>query len=651
MKCPFGYLLLLYVCLSCGSATAQTEGYRDSLYHHLLTSRDDSNKAISYLHYGGLFETSNPDSALYYYNKSWTLADSLGYKEAMAMNISYQIVVMNNRGQFREALAKCEEAVKIYTALKGKRNLSIAYNNLGNEYQYLGDFRQAVKNYLVATGLAEEVRDSSLILLLTNNVASVFVTLKEPAKGQLYATAAHNIATALRDTFGMASSLVNLATSEIALQQYARAKEHLNRVRRFGEYLDDYSLLLDAHINTGSVYNFLNDHDQAAEEFRRTVSIATSHENPAYELAGWQGLMDTYLATRQWDSADRAASKAIALAVATGSRSELNELYEKASHVKEGMRDLAGALELRKQYELLNDTLLNEKIRNNINELEVQYQTARKDQNIAEQNLALERNKVSMQKKNALLAWSLGGVAILLLVFIFSYRFYRQRQRLNRQTILALQKEQEVVRLRAMIEGQDAERQRISREMHDDVGSGLTSILYLSDNLLTRGASETTVIAPKISRTANTLVEKMNEIIWSLNKEFDTIEDLVIFIRHSISELLDDRDMEYAFEVPDEVPERALTGEQRRNIYLVVKESVHNAIKHAGASLITIRFAFDDRFRVTIHDNGRGIGAGECRQFGNGLKNMQHRMEAIGGEFHISADGGTRVDLCLPMDL
>lgn len=641
-------LFLVLYGLYAGEAIGQSTAYKDSLYRVLQTAIEDSNKVISYLKYGELFETSDPDSALYYYQKSWELGKALNYKRGMGMNISYQIVILNNRGKFREALALCEQAVEMYKELKSERDIAIAYNNLGNEYQYLGELRLAVKNYLLATDIVEKLKDSTLVQLFMNNVSSIFSTLKEYDRGHQYASASYNIAVQLRDTFGMASSLVNLASNEIAQGLYKEAMAHFTQVINFGEYLDDYTLALDGYTNIGTIYNKLKQYPKAMEQFRLALELARRHKNPGYELVTWQGFVDTYLALGQMKNADMAVSRAIALAIETGSRNELNDLYLKAAIVKEKSGDLASALDYRKRFELLNDTLLNEKIRNNINELEVQYQTAKKDQSIAEQKLVLERNKVSIEHKNVLLAWTLSGLAILLLLTLASYWFYRQRQRLNMQTILALQKEQEVVRLKAMLEGQDAERQRISKEMHDDVGSGLTSILYMSENLMSREPAEIGGIAPKISRTANSLVEKMNEIIWSLNKEYNTIEDLVVYIRHSISELLEYRDMDYAFEVPDEIPQVAISGEQRRNIYLVVKESVHNAIKHSSASLITITFDFTDQFSITIHDNGKGIAMDKIRQFGNGLKNMKQRMETIGGRFCITPENGTTVHVSLP---
>lgn len=640
---------LVAFCCMLSEAVQSQQAYYDSLRNLLVNNPEDSQKAITYLHYGGQFEVSNPDSAQYYYTKSWQLAERLNYKRAMGMNISYQIFLLNNRGKFREALALCERAVEIYKELNLDRDVAIAINNLGNEHQYLGELRPAIENYLQATAIAEKLKDSQLIRMFTNNVSSVFMTLKEYKKGLQYASSSYNVAVKMKDTFAMASTLVNLATAEAAEGQIPLAMKHLQDVIVFSEVVDDYTLALDGYTNMGTLYNNLGNYNEAINLFQKALQLAEKYQNPAYELVALQGLTDTYLSLKNYKEADKLAARAIKVAVETSSRNELNDLYMKAAEAKEGRRDLESALAFRKKFENLRDTLLNEQIRNNISALEVQYQSAKKDQSISEQNLALERNKVAIQRKNVQLAWSLGGVLLLLVVFLSLYRFYRQRQKLNEQRIISLQKEQEVIRLKAMIEGQDAERQRISKEMHDDVGSGLTSILYMSQNLVSGAATEQAAIAPKITRTANTLVEKMNEIIWSLNKQYDSIEDLVIYIRHSISELLDDRDMNYEFNVPDVIPERIITGEQRRNMYLVVKEAVHNAIKHSGASLITISFEFGENFVATVHDNGKGIDLEALRRFGNGLNNMKQRMTTIHGDFEITHDNGTTVKASIPL--
>lgn len=92
-----------------------------------------------------------------------------------------------------------------------------------------------------------------------------------------------------------------------------------------------------------------------------------------------------------------------------------------------------------------------------------------------------------------------------------------------------------------------------------------------------------------------------------------------------------------------------LTGEQRRNIYLVIKEALHNIVKHAAATEVCISFQLNNQLSVSIHDNGKGIDTAALRRFANGIKNMEQRMESIGGTFEIINNDGTTIRLQCPV--
>ena len=299
----------------------------------------------------------------------------------------------------------------------------------------------------------------------------------------------------------------------------------------------------------------------------------------------------------------------------------------------------------------LNDSLLNERTRNHVLDLEVNYQTARKDKMLAEQSLSLERSEDMLRRRNAWLLAAGGGMAIVLLALALSW----QRQRM--------------LRLRAVMEGQDQERQRIAKEIHDDIGTGLTSILYLSEGMeeatsykqqATRAKTEDEQAAAKIGHTARELIDKMDEIVWSMNKDYDTLDDLLAFLRHHIVEWMDVPGIDTHIDLPDQVPAMTITGEQRRNVYLVVKEALHNVIKHAAATSVHIGVTVDRSLDIVIQDNGKGLPEGGTRRWGNGLKNMRQRMEHLGGKFEMSGgDGkglpeeaagrGTKVRVSLPL--
>ncbi|GAC1705982.1 MAG: hypothetical protein NVS9B7_13470 [Flavisolibacter sp.] len=442
---------------------------------------------------------------------------------------------------------------------------------------------------------------------------------------------------------------MNLALCKKATGKYLDAEQELKEVLVLGRILEDYSLELDSYNNLGGLYNQIKEYSKAIEIFETALKIAIKNKNPGYELIALQGLAESFQKKGRLAEADQQAQKAIRIAILINARQELDELYLRAALIREDLGDYKMALFYNKEYQKLNDTLLNEKIRDNINDMEVQYQTATKDKAIAEQSLALEKNKIDIRNKNMWLGILIIGVLLFIALTVLSFRFYRQKQALNQQAIRTLENEKEVIRLKSVLEGKDEERQRISKEMHDDLGSGLTSILYLIDNLKEANPGQADGISHKISLTANALVDKMNEIIWSMNKGNDNLEDLVVYLRHSIGELLENAKIAYSFNIPDEIPAVRLTGEQRRNIYLVVKEATHNIMKHARASYVTIDFFFSNTLRIKIHDNGKGIDMEKLRKFGNGLNNMHQRMSIIGGKLLVQADQGSLVDLTLPL--
>ncbi|RYY90918.1 MAG: hypothetical protein EOO15_00485 [Chitinophagaceae bacterium] len=198
----------------------------------------------------------------------------------------------------------------------------------------------------------------------------------------------------------------------------------------------------------------------------------------------------------------------------------------------------------------------------------------------------------------------------------------------------------------------EAERNRISKDMHDEIGSGLTQIALLSELMQTqkRDREELLRDVGNISASARRLVQNMGEIVWTLNPQFDSLENLLAFLREQAAAYFDPFDLELEIDFPEIVPAIRLSNEERRNLFLVAKEAWNNAFKHAGATRIGIGLEVKEQtlcFRVW--DDGRGL-SGSPRSGANGLRNMERRMLDIGGEFSIhSTNVGTTVRFTLLM--
>ncbi len=220
----------------------------------------------------------------------------------------------------------------------------------------------------------------------------------------------------------------------------------------------------------------------------------------------------------------------------------------------------------------------------------------------------------------------------------------RERESLKAQNLL-----KEYEKEMAVYRAQQEERERISADMHDELGSGMTAIRLMSEIARNKMKENTPVELDRISQSADDVLNKMNAIIWSMNSRNDTLDNLLLYIRTYALEYFENTPIRCTVHCPEQIPAVELTGEKRRNIFLCVKESLNNVLKHSGAANVSIDVLINGELLIRISDDGKGIDPDHIRPFGNGLKNITHRMDSIGGRFTIENKDGTVTTLRLPL--
>lgn len=231
------------------------------------------------------------------------------------------------------------------------------------------------------------------------------------------------------------------------------------------------------------------------------------------------------------------------------------------------------------------------------------------------------------------------GLSLYLLVRSYYRRKIEKKNQLLREQSLIIEKQQAV----------ENERTRIASEMHDDLGSGLTTIRYLSDKALKQAKdAEEAVQIKKIADHSNTLVRNMSEIIWAMNSRFDNTENLIGYLRRYASEYLDEHHIALEFIIEDlSGSNGAIGGEKRRNLFLVFKEILHNSVKYSSADTIQILIKAEDLFEIHISEiGGKGFDPDLAQEKGNGLYNCTKRMNLIGGTISY-LHTGTSMDIVI----
>jgi signal transduction histidine kinase/ligand-binding sensor domain-containing protein len=200
----------------------------------------------------------------------------------------------------------------------------------------------------------------------------------------------------------------------------------------------------------------------------------------------------------------------------------------------------------------------------------------------------------------------------------------------------------------------EKERTRIATDMHDDLGAGLSRIKFLSETIGMK-KQQHLPIEEEISsiRTySHEMIDKMGEIVWALNEKNDTLNDLISYTRAYSAEYLEQNGIACHIEGPGELPPFVVSGEFRRNIYLTVKEALHNVVKHAQASNVSIIISIDStKLSIEIKDDGTGFDPRKNPGSRNGLLNMRKRMEELNGSFNIESGNGTKIKIQVPLNL
>lgn len=204
----------------------------------------------------------------------------------------------------------------------------------------------------------------------------------------------------------------------------------------------------------------------------------------------------------------------------------------------------------------------------------------------------------------------------------------------------------------------ERERARIARDLHDDIGAGLTEIAMQSDwvrrDLVHGPTADTLRRIERVCQSAVELTRSVDEMVWAVTPANDTVARFANYLAQSTEQFLDAAGLRVRFDIPRELPVTALPGKVRHSLFLAVREALNNVTKHARADLVRLEISVEDTgLRLAIEDNGCGLALEQLGAAGTheGLNTMRRRMEEIGGQFHLTSrpGSGTRVEFFTPL--
>ncbi|MBI2429170.1 MAG: VCBS repeat-containing protein [Ignavibacteriales bacterium] len=248
--------------------------------------------------------------------------------------------------------------------------------------------------------------------------------------------------------------------------------------------------------------------------------------------------------------------------------------------------------------------------------------------NGSDNTISILRNNVNTSRDWFLISYiTLAGIVIVggSGWFITNRRLKRKVQKLEQEKMI------------------ERERTRIARDMHDDLGARLTKISILL-GMADRDVNDASAMGKHIgtlSSATRDVEQAMDEVIWSVDPKYDTLASLFNYIVQYTQEYLEPTEIRLRFDIPTNIPHRAINADERHTIFSIVKESLNNTAKYADATEVRITVSFsDEHVHISITDNGKGFDVETIPDFHHGVKNMKERMTAMNGICTIESETG-----------
>lgn len=595
------------------------------------------------------YEATDLDKAFDYAQKA--TREALKYNNDTLLSETYNNLanVYEYRGLTDSSLVFHQKALDIRLKHNNPIKIGDSYNNIGIAYDKLGDFPKALENYFKALRNYEAKNDIEKQAMVLSNIGIVYKAQKEYEKAIEYYKKANKIYQDLDYDFGMAVCQGNLGAIFLAIGDYQGAIDYSERA--IGKYKKvGYERFVVYSLNNIAVaYDSLKNYEKAEKLYRESVELYKKYHN-TYEIGN---VLSQYglclLKQGKLQESIRLSTEALPYIQKSGALPLLVEVQKNLAQAYAKMGDFSKAYEYSQAYAIGKDSLFEQQKTKAVFELEKQYETEKKENEILKQRATIAENNLHIEQKNfqIILVLSL-LITSVMLGYLF---FYRVKQKAAR-----LEKENQLKDALAKIETQkELQRQRatISRDLHDNIGSQLTFITSSLENVKYYFKEANPDVNRKIDHintfTKQTILE-LRDTIWAMNKGEISFEDLKSRISNFISNATKFTDsITFDFSIDKKVNQQhSFSSLEGINLYRVVQEAVNNAIKHAEADKIEVNINPSDkkeyRFRIAIQDNGKGMQKPD-NSLGNGLQNMKNRISEIGGtlEFHSKKEEGTSV--------
>ncbi len=581
---------------------------------------------------------SNPDSALRLLGQAEQMSRDKNFGDGIGYALVFKGQAVAYKGNFKKGFAYYRQALPYcLNARYLKVALPSLYTNMGVSYANMGDLEQGSRYYYKALQyMQQHLPDDRYLIVVYNNISAIHQRQGNLSQALGYAERAEQLSASHKTPSYLVSALINkgaICTEMGLLDSALSCFQKGLKIAKENGYTDMQQALLT---NIGSTFLQKEQPDQAIAYYQQALALSDV-TNPLYGriLPGYY-LGIAWYKTKEYDKAEQILQSSLKKAEATGLTASKQIAHETLSQLYEAIGRYREALAHRRLYEQLQDSITGVAKTISINELEHRYRNGQKDKQLAENRLKISEQKRSLDRNRMITTLSIAGIVLILLLTILYSRYKRKMERRNK----------EMMQLKAVMDGEEKERERIARELHDGIGGMLTG-LTLNLNALQKKADlnqddlfvfalRLKSISEEVHKTARnltpTILQQHNlwQALTYYCEQFETNEGLHI-------------DLQLMGDIT------SLDKSIQLTLYRIIQELVQNIARHARAKNAAVQVRRNENvLYLSAEDDGLGFDTAQTTE-GLGLHHIRARVAALNGFCSVASGPGKGTAIYIEM--
>ncbi len=626
----------------------------DSLLQTLQNLDTNSKEYIDLLNQlASQFQNNDREKALSFATKSLHIAKNNNYREGEAYALNEIGFYFMNKGLYDSSAYYFNKCLLIDRKLNSKEDIASDLNNIAYVLQREGKLQKALKTYFKALKMYEKLKQPLQIARLFNNIGFVYDTeaqyklalkyYRKALKIRKEKNAKHDIAESLNNIGHIKQLTGQLDSALWFFNQSITIKKEIDWKQGIGITLNNIGGLYDAQENTDSALFYYHASIKIKEEIGDSVNLSQTINNVG----------DILMRQGSYEKALSYGERALRLSESAGIPDNIKDAAKLLADIYGLLGNYQKAYQYQIQYDVMKDSLFQIKTSKQLGEMEAKYESEKKEQSIAilEQQNEVKELQLTREKMLRYII-IFGGLLISLLLFLLfnRNRLKKQKKQLEERQILMdkINNQQEEL-LNAIVNAQEDERKRIASELHDGLGSLMSTVKINLDTVqhqLTN--SDTQLLSNSIS-----LVDEVCSDLRTISHNMMPGILVQLGLKAAINDFITKVDENNTFNIAFECIElnTRLKDTIEIIIYRVIQEAVNNITKHANAKNVNIQIMKDDlSISLIIEDDGKGFNPNTIKK-GLGLKNIISRITYLGGKTVFESNSGKGCTIVIEIPL